>query len=167
MSDMLHPATLPTEQLLQQCDVRRQRRSGPGGQHRNKVETAVVLTHRPTACVGEATERRSQEQNRQVAIQRLRIELALAVRCEHLEPSALWRTRLAGTRLSVSVEHPDFPALLAEALDGLESCQWRLDVASQRQGCSSSQLVKLLKLEHRALGQLNAARRELGLRELK
>ena len=102
-----------------------------------------------------------------LAIQRLRIELALAVRCEHLEPSALWRTRLAGTRLSVSVEHPDFPALLAEALDALESCQWRLDEASQRQGCSSSQLVKLLKLEHRALGQLNAARRELGLRELK
>ncbi|HYW80276.1 MAG TPA: peptide chain release factor-like protein, partial [Thermoguttaceae bacterium] len=76
----VHPAALPADALFEQCDMRRLRRSGPGGQHRNKVETAVVLTHRPTGISAEANERRSQAQNRNVAIARLRMNLALGIR---------------------------------------------------------------------------------------
>jgi protein subunit release factor B len=46
--------------------------SGPGGQHRNKTESGVRLTHRPTEISVTATERRSQLQNRGVALERLR-----------------------------------------------------------------------------------------------
>jgi protein subunit release factor B len=75
-----HPAAIAVDELLAQCNVVRTRRSGPGGQHRNKVETAVVITHRPTGCQGQASERRSQDLNRQAAIQRLRVKLATQVR---------------------------------------------------------------------------------------
>lgn len=44
---------------------------GPGGQHRNKVETGVRLTHRPSGLVVQATERRSQSANRDAAFERL------------------------------------------------------------------------------------------------
>ncbi len=37
-----HPATWTTEQLLEQCDLRTQRRSGPGGQHRNKTSSCIT-----------------------------------------------------------------------------------------------------------------------------
>ena len=106
-----HPAALPVDKLLEQCQIRRGRRSGPGGQHRNKVETAVTITHSPTQVQGDASEKRSQEQNRQAAVFRLRVNLALEIRQPASEQlSELWRKRSPGNRLSISGQHPDFPA---------------------------------------------------------
>lgn len=55
--DGVHPATLPPADLLKQTQEIHTRRSGPGGQHRNKTQTAVVLLHKPTGIAAEASER--------------------------------------------------------------------------------------------------------------
>ena len=52
-----HPASWDLQKLAEACTVRRQRRSGPGGQHRNKVETAIFVEHRDTGITAEACER--------------------------------------------------------------------------------------------------------------
>src|SRR3954470_4843175 len=44
---------------------------GPGGQHRNKTQNAVRLHHAPSGLVVSATERRSLEDNRHAAVERL------------------------------------------------------------------------------------------------
>ena len=67
------PAIPPDDDsLLAACEVETLRGSGPGGQHRNKTESAVRLKHRETGIVAQASERRSQGQNLGVALERLR-----------------------------------------------------------------------------------------------
>lgn len=65
------------DKLLAECVVTTFRASGPGGQHRNRRESAVRLRHLPTGIVVVATERRSQHQNRAVALERLERKIAL------------------------------------------------------------------------------------------
>ncbi len=148
-----HPAASSPAQLLAECEVRRLRRSGPGGQHRNKVETAVSLHHLPTGVSAEASERRSQAQNQAVALFRLRVNLALEVRrpCgPDYMPSPLWKSRCGGGVLTLSAGHDDFPSLLAEVLDVLAACDADPKRAAAVLAFTLSQLVRLLKLEPRA-----------------
>lgn len=156
-----HPASLEPEELLRHCVERRSRRSGPGGQHRNKVETAVNLTHQPTGVQAEANERRSQAENRQVALFRLRLKLAVQVRTKRdpaTTPSELWKSRCRAGRLAVNPNHADFPAILAEALNVLALNDFDTGPAAMALGCSASQLVKLLKDEPRAFELFNRER---------
>ena len=164
-----HPACLDTETLLKDCQVQHVRRSGPGGQHRNKVETGVVIMHVPTEIIGEASETRQQARNRIAALFRLRVNLAIDYRTDFCSerPSLLWESRLNQGTIKVNSEHQDFPALLAEALDTISHFQFDLKQASHFLSCSSSQLVKFCKKEPRAFAWINQQRQTLGLHPFK
>ena len=63
------------EILKKQVIIETYRSSGPGGQRKNKVETAVRLRHLPSGITVVATEYRSQAENRKLAFERLRDRL--------------------------------------------------------------------------------------------
>jgi hypothetical protein len=163
-----HPASLPLPQLLRECRVERTRRSGPGGQRRNKVQTAVVLVHLPTGVRAQASERRESMQNRAMALFRLRLALAVQVRMRRAGagPSELWRRRTSGGRILVNERHADFPTLLAEALDVLAESGFEVSPAALRLGCTPTQLIRLLKRTPQALARVNEERLRQGLHAL-
>jgi hypothetical protein len=169
MTSALHPVQLAVEELLKDCEVRHGRRRGPGGQHRNKTESAVVIRHTPTGVEGQASERRSQFDNHRVAVKRLRINLALEVRSTGLAnaaPTELWRSRRHEERIACNPDHEDFAPLLAEALDVLFDHHGHLPGTALQLGITTSQFIKFLKHEPRAMLLVNEERRRRGMRAL-
>ena len=61
--------------LKRQVIVETYRSSGPGGQRKNKVETAVRLKHLPSGLTVIATEHRSQAENRKLTFEGFRNRL--------------------------------------------------------------------------------------------
>ena len=153
--------------LLSECTIRAQRRSGPGGQHRNKVETGIFVTHVPTGITAGATERRDQDANRKVAIARLRVRIAVTLREPPKGPSLLWRSRCQHRRITVSHHHADYARLLAEALDHLAAVDWQLPRAARSLECSTSSLVRLIHRSSLAWQFANQQRTEHGMPALK
>src|SRR6266478_443363 len=64
------------EDLLRECEVDTFRSSGPGGQHVNKPESAVRLTHLPSGVVVTAQQERSQHRNKAICLEKLRAKTA-------------------------------------------------------------------------------------------
>ena len=77
---------------------------------RPKVESAIVITHKATGICGQASERRSQHENRDVAIERLRLNLAVGYRRPRSldqKPSQLWKSRTRGGRVRIAIDAPE------------------------------------------------------------
>jgi protein subunit release factor B len=53
------------------CDWSTMTASGPGGQHRNRSQTAVRCVHRASGAVGEASDNKSQLTNKRAAFERM------------------------------------------------------------------------------------------------
>ncbi len=65
------PYSTDPEVLAGEIEITVYRASGPGGQHRNKTESAVRILHPPSGVIVVATEHRSQLRNRALAMERL------------------------------------------------------------------------------------------------
>ncbi len=157
-----HPASLDDDTLRKESEETFGRQRGPGGQHRNRRDSAVHLRHIPTGVEVVAAERRSQQDNRRVAWRRLRLKLARRVRrridTNRYRPSDLWESRRQGNKMSVSPSHADYPPLLAEAMDVVEARAWDVGGASGTLQVSMSQLVRLIRHDPGAFERVNRGR---------
>lgn len=70
------------------------RASGAGGQHVNKTESAVRVTHNPSGVVVECQDGRSQLKNRGIALQKLYAKLYELQRQEHQDSVSALRKKL-------------------------------------------------------------------------
>jgi len=159
--------------LLADCDVHIFKASGPGGQHRNKVSSAVRLKHRPTGITASGQESRSQHENRRRALGRLRMNIACRLRSSvGTDPGelpavlaeCLLRPRAAGcaNRLDIGRKDPRFWAVAAALLDLLEAHGGRISAVAAQVGVSTGNLVSILKKDRHLLAACQAIRRRHG-----
>ncbi|MGM9646530.1 MAG: peptide chain release factor 1 [Eubacteriales bacterium] len=82
----------PADIVIESC-----KSSGAGGQHINKTESAVRLTHKPSGIVIECQEERSQFKNRDKAMKMLRAKLYDIAKTEQDQKIASQRRSQVGT----------------------------------------------------------------------
>ena len=161
-------------ELERACAMHRYRASGPGGQHRNKTESAIRLRHLALGVTVHADGSRSQAENRATAVTRMREALALPVR----QPVVLegWQSDAAiagfvggGGRDSTRRSRQGGAVLLqfARLLDVLDACGGEMGAAAQALATSSSALSKLLTYDDDVVRAVNELRSRRGLRALR
>lgn len=136
--------------LLRDCTEERYKAGGPGGQRRNKVETALRVRHNTTGVIAKAEESRYLHSNRAYAARRVREKIALEVRSPFdpvspdLPPEFIAQRSDKG-RLAVSQKNPAYPIIIAVALDALAAAKGSFADAAKPLGITTSQLLKLLQ----------------------
>ena len=92
---------------MKDINIKYTRGSGPGGQHKNKVETCVVITHIPTGIVERCQETRSRNQNLKLAKERLQKKLIIAKQNELLKLKKIIRDeRIANSKVIRTYNFP-------------------------------------------------------------
>src|SRR5262245_59908451 len=162
------------DQLIAQCEVDRYRASGPGGQHRNKTESAVRLRHRLTGVSAIGEDSRSQSENKLHAVRRLRAAIALEVR----EPVRI-DGFAASARLAAFVAAGTAPlgaktrltgeywAAIGELLDLVVANSLEIGTSAQLLGITTGALSKLLLHDEQVGRVVNDLRRSRAMRPLR
>lgn len=170
---------LDDRHLLDECDVHTYKASGPGGQHRNKVSSAVRLAHRPTGVSAHGDDSRSQHTNKRLAIRRLKMNIACRVRIDidmqddylpDVVRRCIFHPRGRGPavpqRLKIGKKDGRFWLVAAFLLDVLVAADGRLSDAAGRIGITTANLSALLKSDRHLLAAVQQIRQRASLRLL-
>lgn len=150
--------------LLRHCREECFRASGPGGQHRNKTDSAVRLSVMDGAVMAVCSEHRSQHRNRSEALRRLRIALAMELRLPVLGAAPdkplkeAWKLGRKDRR---------YAAFIAQLLDVLAYYDWAVGAAAETLGTSTGKLIRTLSRDPQLWNVVNQSRAKLGLVNLR
>lgn len=161
-------------ELLAECEVDRFRASGPGGQKRNKTESAIRLRHTPSGVIAIATESRSQHENKARALRRLRHLLAIDFRepvilDEYVTPEPL-RTILgkgANALTKREREGAEYLLALGAVLDLFEAAECSMGDTARYLNVTTAALTQLIHSDDAALRKVNELRSARGLKALR
>jgi protein subunit release factor B len=152
---------LADDELQATCRIDSFRAQGPGGQHTNRTDSAVRMTHVASGVVAQCQDHRERARNQKSALQRLRLRLALTQRGE--SQIAWLKPYHRGTRLNLGANAAGYPLVVAVVLDALEQAQGALREAAEALGVSSSQIAKLLTDDKEVHAAANNLRARFGL----
>jgi hypothetical protein len=157
-------------QLLAECDVDTYRGPGPGGQKRNKTDSAVRLRHKPTGLIVIAGESRSQHENRTRALKRLREALALRIRHDITTdgtPDAIAACIEKTGRLGVGRRDARYLPCAGAMLDLVAAHEGSVRDVAKRLGLTTGNVSKFLTGDEDVMTEANRIRAAFGLKPLR
>lgn len=172
---------LTDEKILAQCDIHIYKASGPGGQHRNKVSSAIRLRHKTTGITATANDSRSQHSNKKLALQRMRMNIALRLRCD--VPPTQEKSKLpeilteclqvatkgpqAGSaKLIIGRKNHKFWSVAAYLLDILLGAEGKVAQAAAVLGITTGNLTSVLKSDRHLLAAVQGIRKSNNMRPI-
>lgn len=160
--------TFGDRELLAECEVHTHRTGGPGGQHRNKTETAVRLVHKRMNIAVTAGETRSQHENRERALGRLREAIAIKFRIAPVLP-VVWPDNVSviAGRVRIAESNPALPFVLAIVLDHFSHAEGEIGRAAESLNLTRSSLTKFLAAHPNAWVEANRLRAGYGLHPMR
>jgi len=154
---------LDDDALLKHCRQECYRASGPGGQHRNKTDSAVRLSLHDGAVMAQCEDHRSQHRNRAEALRRLRSTLAIELRRPlNDSESQLWEGSW-----KLGKKDRRYAGFLAHMLDVMAHHQWAVGLSAKGLGISTGKLVRTLSHDPHAWNAVNQARAKIDLVNLR
>lgn len=151
------------EALLRHCREECFRASGPGGQHRNKTDSAVRLSVMEGRVTALCADHRSQHRNRADALRRLRSVLAIELRL----PITPNRELLWQGEWKLGKKDRRYAPFMAHILDVLSHHEWAVGSAAEALGTSTGKLIRALSRDPHLWNAVNNKRVSLGLVNLR
>ena len=164
--------TLEDKAFERSCRLEFYMASGPGGQKRNRTYSAVRATHKKTALSAVAEESRSQIDNREKALRRLKKKIALHVRKDFLATGFKVHPEAAVFFLKEGIKRINsknklYPIYCAVLLDSIYTAKGKLSEASERLNTSTGKLNKVICSDKDIFNAVNRLRNSFGLNALK
>ena len=139
---------LTDQELMEQCVLDKFRASGPGGQKKNKTDSAVRIRHVSSGLVGLSSESRSQHINRVYALRRLRLKIALTLRSNPPNVRSELEKFVQQTKNSsftLNTRNSKYSIIVASLFDELSANNWKVSLTAKKIGVTSSSLNKFLR----------------------
>ena len=139
------------DELLGACTLKGFQGSGPGGQHRNKTNTGVMLTLRQYNLEIKSCEGRS-------ALRKMQMALALKVR----ETPPTVEIPFPGSNGHIQPSNALFPLFIAHVFDRMAQKNGDTKEAAQAFGLTPSALVKIIRQDKACAEKLQNSRQAQG-----
>lgn len=149
---------LEDNEFIKYCLIDFYKARGPGGQKKNKTESAVRLTLKNSSISATASEDRQQSVNKTRAIKRLKLQIAFELR----QTPEKWLGQL-----DMNPSNKKYPLFCAVLFDHLEMQNWQVSTVSEIYNISTSKLIKIISKNDNVWQRINNERQKLGLKPLK
>ena len=172
-SDGAYPfITVGDKEFARSCRLEFYMASGPGGQKRNRTYSAVRVTHKKTNLSAIAEESRSQPENKEKALKRLKKKIALNLRKDfsvtgfkvHPEASIVF---LKNGIEKINSRNRLYPIFCAILLDAVFAAKGKLSEVSKMLNSSTGKLNKIISSDKELFIVVNRLRSFFGLNLLR